>query len=58
MTKAAKLRMIEHLQEKLKWLDDLVDLNEDNPSALESLLAEYRELTKILVKLRDEPTSD
>ncbi len=58
MTKESKARMIAHLEEKLKWLDALIDLNEDNSNAVESLLNEYRLQAKVLAKLRDEPTND
>jgi hypothetical protein len=58
MTKAVKARMIAHLEERLEWLDELIDLNEGNPSAVKSLLAEYREQAKLLAALRDEQTSD
>ena len=58
MTKESKARMIAHLEEKLKWLDALIDLNEDNSDAVESLLNEYRLQAKALVELRDEPTND
>ena len=58
MTKESKARMITHLEAKLKWLDALIDLNEDNPDAVESLLIEYRLQAKALAELRDEPTND
>ncbi len=58
MTKESKSRMIAHLEEKLTWLDALIDLNEDNSDAIESLLNEYRLQTKALAELRDEPTND
>jgi hypothetical protein len=58
MTKESKARMIAHLEDKLRWLDALIDLNEDNPDAVESLLNEYRLQAKALAELRDEPTND
>jgi hypothetical protein len=58
MTKESKARMIMHLEKKLQWLDTLIDLNEDNPDAVKSLLIEYRLQAKALAELRDEPTND
>jgi hypothetical protein len=58
MTKESKERMITHLEEKLKWLDMLIDLNDDNPDAVESLLVEYRLQAKALAELRDAPTNN
>jgi hypothetical protein len=58
MTKESKARMIAHLEKKLQWLDVLIDLNEDNLDAVESLLMEYKLQAKALAELRDEPTND
>jgi hypothetical protein len=50
--------MIAYMVGKLLWLDELIDLNENNPDAVKSLLAEYREEAKRLAELRDKPTDD
>ena len=50
--------MIAYLEEQLLEFDLLIELNQHNEAAINSLMQEYRKLIATLSELRDFPTED
>jgi hypothetical protein len=58
MTKEAKARMIAFYEERLNYLDELIELNKDNQVAVKMFLKQYKEMAKNLAAIRDRLTTD
>lgn len=58
MTKETKARMTAFYEEALEQIDLMIELNSDNPDAVESLFDEYKKVIQLLTEIRDTETID